>query len=74
MGTKKPAPGAGFRELLGAEGQNRTGDTMIFSHVLYRLSYLGTRLSIIAAWHGICNFRAASGYSAELSVSSSNLL
>ena len=27
----------------GAEGQNRTGDTMIFSHVLYRLSYLGTR-------------------------------
>src|SRR5438445_8373204 len=28
---------------LGAEGQNRTGDTMIFSHVLYQLSYLGTR-------------------------------
>jgi hypothetical protein len=26
----------------GAEGQNRTGDTMIFSHVLYQLSYLGT--------------------------------
>ncbi len=26
----------------GAEGQNRTADTMIFSHVLYRLSYLGT--------------------------------
>ena len=25
-----------------AEGRNRTGDTMIFSHVLYRLSYLGT--------------------------------
>jgi hypothetical protein len=25
-----------------AEGQNRTGDTMIFSHVLYQLSYLGT--------------------------------
>ncbi len=24
-----------------AEGRNRTGDTMIFSHVLYRLSYLG---------------------------------
>src|SRR5207302_1533005 len=30
------------REKDGAEGQNRTGDTMIFSHVLYRLSYLGT--------------------------------
>src|SRR5439155_14423096 len=28
--------------LFGAEGRNRTGDTMIFSHVLYRLSYLGT--------------------------------
>ena len=28
---------------FGAEGQNRTGDTMIFSHVLYQLSYLGTR-------------------------------
>ena len=28
-------------KLNGAEGQNRTADTMIFSHVLYRLSYLG---------------------------------
>ena len=27
--------------LNGAEGQNRTGDTVIFSHVLYQLSYLG---------------------------------
>jgi hypothetical protein len=26
----------------GAEGQNRTADTVIFSHVLYQLSYLGT--------------------------------
>lgn len=25
----------------GAEGQNRTGDTTIFSRVLYQLSYLG---------------------------------
>jgi hypothetical protein len=25
----------------GAESQNRTGDTVIFSHVLYQLSYLG---------------------------------
>ena len=31
-----------------AEGQNRTGDTMIFSHVLYRLSYLGTRVLNLA--------------------------
>ena len=33
------------RELLskgsGAESQNRTGDTAIFSRVLYQLSYLG---------------------------------
>ena len=28
--------------LLGAEGQNRTDDTSIFSAVLYRLSYLGS--------------------------------
>src|SRR2546425_8731921 len=28
---------------FGAEGQNRTGDTTIFSRVLYQLSYLGTR-------------------------------
>ena len=27
--------------LLGAEGQNRTADTGIFSPLLYRLSYLG---------------------------------
>jgi hypothetical protein len=31
--------------FVGAEGQNRTGDTVIFSHVLYRLSYLGSLLA-----------------------------
>jgi hypothetical protein len=31
-----------FYLSAGAEGQNRTADTMIFSHVLYQLSYLGT--------------------------------
>src|SRR5262245_27708270 len=35
-----------YRSLLGfsngAEGQNRTADTVIFSHVVYPLSYLGT--------------------------------
>ncbi len=30
-----------FRSLPGAEGQDRTDDTAIFSRVLYRLSYLG---------------------------------
>ena len=28
-------------ELCGAQGRNRTTDTVIFSHVLYQLSYLG---------------------------------
>ncbi len=31
----------GRKERGSAEGRNRTGDTMIFSHVLYQLSYLG---------------------------------
>ena len=33
-----------LRFLFGAEGQNRTADTVIFSHVLYQLSYLGTEV------------------------------
>jgi hypothetical protein len=28
-------------ERNGAQGRNRTTDTVIFSHVLYQLSYLG---------------------------------
>ena len=28
--------------IIGAESQNRTGDTRIFSPLLYQLSYLGT--------------------------------
>jgi hypothetical protein len=40
-------PWAGFGKALillayhGAQGRNRTTDTVIFSHVLYQLSYLG---------------------------------
>jgi hypothetical protein len=33
---KEPASGSRFN----GEGQNRTGDTTIFSRVLYQLSYL----------------------------------
>ena len=29
-------------KAYGAQGQNRTADTVIFSHVLYQLSYLGS--------------------------------
>ena len=32
-------------ELNGAQGRNRTTDTVIFSHVLYQLSYLGLNSS-----------------------------
>jgi hypothetical protein len=31
--------------IIGAQGQNRTADTVIFSHVLYQLSYLGSGLA-----------------------------
>ena len=41
MKIKRVANRAGRRKD-GAEGQNRTADTIIFSHVLYQLSYLGT--------------------------------
>ena len=31
--------------FCGAQGRNRTTDTVIFSHVLYQLSYLGADLA-----------------------------
>jgi hypothetical protein len=30
--------------VRGAQGRDRTADTVIFSHVLYQLSYLGIRI------------------------------
>ena len=33
--------GDGREQAGGAQGRNRTTDTVIFSHVLYQLSYLG---------------------------------
>ena len=35
--------------LCGAEGQTRTDDTLIFSQVLYHLSYLGSRIMVLTA-------------------------
>ena len=32
-----------WRVEYGAQGRNRTADTVIFSHVLYQLSYLGRK-------------------------------
>ena len=31
-----------WEDTYGAQDRNRTSDTVIFSHVLYQLSYLGT--------------------------------
>jgi hypothetical protein len=42
---RSPQDSTGLRRLRvnsnGAQGRNRTTDTVIFSHVLYQLSYLG---------------------------------
>jgi hypothetical protein len=46
------------------EGRNRTGDTMIFSHVLYRLSYLAARRNGPGA---ICMVAVAPGRDRRLS-------
>jgi hypothetical protein len=48
----------------GAQGRNRTTDTVIFSHVLYQLSYLGaargvrTRRAVYRGSVGRCPERA----------------
>jgi hypothetical protein len=40
--------------MNGAQGWNRTSDTVIFSHVLYQLSYLGAGPDIRAMLaHGL---------------------
>ncbi len=41
--TTEPRPHCGNRFRGGAETQDRTGDTAIFSRVLYQLSYLGAK-------------------------------
>lgn len=38
-----------FRRPSGARGRNRTADTMIFSHVLYQLSYPGIAAAAVLA-------------------------
>ena len=41
---------APLRDLAGgARGRNRTADTMIFSHVLYQLSYPGVAAAAVGA-------------------------
>ena len=49
-------------EMNGAQGRNRTTDTMIFSHVLYQLSYLGTgERGLALVWSGLVDRRGPSG-------------
>ena len=38
--TKKPRKHGVFLEMFGGQGRDRTGDTRIFSPLLYQLSYL----------------------------------
>ena len=38
-----------FKLNGGAQGRNRTTDTVIFSHVLYQLSYLGPQTAPVGA-------------------------
>ncbi len=47
--NKKHLPPNYFYLYFGAEAQNRTGDTRIFSPLLYQLSYLGTEIIVTIA-------------------------
>ena len=40
-------------KITGAEAQIRTGDTRIFSPLLYQLSYLGTGLIVAVTYVGV---------------------
>lgn len=42
IGAAAPRPMEGAKR--GAQGRDRTTDTVIFSHVLYQLSYLGAKI------------------------------
>src|SRR3954452_1158801 len=56
-----------WKGLNGAQDRNRTSDTVIFSHVLYQLSYLGTgvrrppRGAIFSTYRGGSQARRAGG-------------
>lgn len=52
--SRKPPHDWGGLSFGNAESQNRTGDTLIFSQVLYRLSYLGLlRWIVLVALDGV---------------------
>ena len=58
----------------GAEGQDRTGDTAIFSRVLYRLSYLGPMASRVGCPSAVRRIPRASAAVPEAGVCGPPLL
>ena len=55
--TAEPRPRVWcFRLAESAESQNRTGDTAIFSRVLYQLSYLGLNVHALFPEHAYCTY------------------
>ena len=44
--TKNPRKYGVFFEMFGGRGRDRTGDTRIFSPLLYQLSYLATVFAV----------------------------
>ena len=53
---------------LGAEAQNRTGDTRIFSPLLYRLSYLGARVIVASGSMSVKKVSMAMPYGEEVAL------
>src|SRR6266550_111414 len=43
---RRRPPMAGIAPIASGEGRNRTGDTTVFSRVLYQLSYLARRAAV----------------------------
>ena len=55
--TTEPRPRVRHNRLAeSAESQNRTGDTAIFSRVLYQLSYLGLNVHTLFPEHAYCTY------------------
>jgi hypothetical protein len=57
-----------YGRLSSGQGQNRTADTMIFSHVLYQLSYLALQPRLSGMKNPRC--RSGAGGHSNLPVSS----
>ena len=58
--VRKPLASFKRRQNIGAQGRNRTTDTVIFSHVLYQLSYPRLALASICCCFAVCLRQACS--------------